>query len=695
MFFSMKKSFLSFLFSWAMIAVASGQSLPTLIPYLDGHKWGYADTNGNIIITPQWRHVNFFKDGRAHVYTKNSHCIIDTNGAYIIPPYRNWNGKFYTSVIGAYYNATGKNGKYGIIDSNNKELLPCQYDKTEHGNGFTSSGFFKWSEPQKKYVGKVCKNGKYGLVDTLNNILIPFKYDGINIDRYPFSSDKYYVVQVKGKMGVIDAHNRTIIKPKYENIWLDDKNPNQIKLFTKTTSMIADSNGKITLKIPGYAVEFPYDSLIRVSNSEGKQGLMNYKHELVIPCIYLGVWLQHDTIVVSQHFLDSTNHKVQYFKYYDRHTLQEISGWLIYQQFMRLPAPVREASIVLNNKLPHYTKLRIQGNNLNEYKKDNILWGALDVPKMPEYLMPVRGISMKDSTVFYAAVIDTNGNYVVGPQRTNNELRVVNAADSLITIQTKDRDSFQAVANFQLKPILPFQKYAIEAAFYYNDTFFAIAKYDHSRWVSWSHFEGGGSAEVHDYTYFLVAKDGKPAKGMEDYKLHWFTDSTGYRVDEDRYAANSKDGFNASFKGCFMAEDSIGKKGIVTIHGHVLLPALSFRYYQLNPKGPNVFLVDNQKPRQMVHSVLFDISMRNSKNERILWKDFPYLVDSNNNVLLDSLSVERIWNVSEQGHSPLYGVYLKTSIVYDSGHEDVFFYMNDQGKGYYRNLPGDKSEASK
>ena len=83
---SMKKILFFFLFACTFRIVAAAQSLPSLIPYLDGHEWGYADTNGHVVIKPQWRYAGFFKNGRADVYKEDSHCLIDMHGAYIIPP---------------------------------------------------------------------------------------------------------------------------------------------------------------------------------------------------------------------------------------------------------------------------------------------------------------------------------------------------------------------------------------------------------------------------------------------------------------------------------------------------------------------------------------------------------------------------------------------------------------------------------
>jgi hypothetical protein len=723
----MKQALLFFLAVFGWNLVAPGQPLPTLIPYLDGHKWGYADSNGRVVIKPQWRDAGLFQNGRASVSTEDSHGIIDTSGVYIIPPYRHWNGKNYKSLVGAYYNARGRNGKHGIIDSNNRELLPCLYDETESGNGFTQSGYFKWNEPQNTYAAKVCKNGKFGIVDTLNRTLIPFEYDGIEVNDYSFSSAKYYVVKQKEKMGLINAHNRVIIPVRYSNILLDKEDDNQIMLITEETTVLADTNGKIVHEVPGFALSFMRDSLLPVKDRTGKMGLMNYRHQLILPCEYLDVGITHDTVVLSNWMVDSNKKQAQHFKYYDIHARRDLSGWLTYQQYRGLPEEAVKSPEVLNKYLPHLIKMHVQGKDVFEHKIGDFLWSAIDYPKWPERLIPVRGIAKQDSTARYAAIIDTNGNYIVAPQLTNYELRVINAADSLIIIQDKensiqsltdrqnailgkgkpfprsvhesfiiqdkDKGSRYSIADFRFKTILPFQQSPVIGAFYYNDAFYAITKYDTPLEVYSRNFRGVGPHVVHNYTCVVEDAEGKPLKGLRRFKLLWFTDSNGYRSVANSYDEINDDGFKGPFKGCFMAEDSNGKRGFVTINGDVLIPSLSFEYYQISRKGPGVFLVDNKPPKRNDYDydrllVSEDDIVQNRKG---LYRGLPYLVDKSNKVLLDSLTVDYVVGATPPGAAPLYCITLKKKTDYP-GNQGPTFLMNDRGKGYFGNMPGNKEK---
>ena len=111
-----------------MVQTGIAQPLPALIPYNDGEKWGYADTNGKVKIAPGWEKVAFFKGHKAKVTIANNHfSLIDTSGAYIIPPSRHWNGDW-NGPENTALNSRDSNGLYGLIDTNNQVLIPFEWD---------------------------------------------------------------------------------------------------------------------------------------------------------------------------------------------------------------------------------------------------------------------------------------------------------------------------------------------------------------------------------------------------------------------------------------------------------------------------------------------------------------------------------------------------------------------------------------
>lgn len=56
-----------------------------LIPVRVGNKWGFADTNANIVIKPQFKNVSYFYEERAGVSFRKKWGYIDTTGNIVIP----------------------------------------------------------------------------------------------------------------------------------------------------------------------------------------------------------------------------------------------------------------------------------------------------------------------------------------------------------------------------------------------------------------------------------------------------------------------------------------------------------------------------------------------------------------------------------------------------------------------------------
>ncbi|MBL7711027.1 MAG: WG repeat-containing protein [Chitinophagaceae bacterium] len=690
---AMKKTICLLLFC-ACLSQAEGQTLPALVPYRQGKLWGYSDAAGNIRIRPQWRNVDFFHKGRAIVYTENTTCIIDTGGAYIIPPYRHWTGKFYPSLVGAYFNARGKNGQYGIIDSNNRELLPCLYDRTDFGNTFLmSGGYFSWDKRQGTYTATVVKNGKYGIIDTLSRVLIPFAYDGIEHSNYS-GSTPYYRVKKGERYGLLDARGRILIPPLYSNLWTDPNNENQFMVFRERSTAIADTTGRIVLEIPGYTLGFPGHGVVPVQDSMNRYGLMDYSGKVLIPCSYLGVWLQHDTLVVSRWNTDTAGRQVQEFRYHDVSTLDQRSGWISYAQHVHLPP--RESEPAVPRHLPNFIPMQLQGRTQKQYAKDSMIWSATGFPRQAAKLWPVQGIGPGDTLPHYAAILDTNGDYAAGPFHTDYSLNILSTTDSLLLLETETRSPLRAVTDFQLNPILPMQPYAVTDAFYRKGMFYAILRHEREYPAYWRSFEGGRSGVAIGYSYYLAGADGQSPKGMAGYKLLAYTDSNGCPKSTGYFEYLGRDeGFAGPFTGYFLAEDSLDRQGVVDLYGRVLVPAVSFRYKRMYAAGPDVFLVD---ARDAEEETLFTslLLKKTSKPETDLkgkeQRGYPYLVNRQNEVLLDSLSVDYAGLVQYQDYPDLYSVGLKSRPGEYQGY-GINFYISSKGKAYYSSIPADRQKV--
>jgi len=120
-------------------------------------KWGFIDTNFNIVIQPRFDEVKDFQNGYCAVKINGHWGFINTKGDFVIRP------KF--DDVGIEVNKFGvwvnKKSKWGFINFKGDEIIPWIYDRIN---------FF-----DEGYCG-VEKNGKWGYVDSTGKVVIPFKF---------------------------------------------------------------------------------------------------------------------------------------------------------------------------------------------------------------------------------------------------------------------------------------------------------------------------------------------------------------------------------------------------------------------------------------------------------------------------------------------------------------------------------------
>ena len=145
-----------------------------------------------------------------------------------------------------------KGGKWGFIDRNGNEIIPCKYYYTEgfsegmayveieleEGRQFayidktgiqryTSTDTIYGPREIKKYDFKsyshgmvgVWNNGKYGYIDKMGNVVIPFgKFDKYD-DVYYESKVDLFIVMKDWKYGIIDRNYNELVPLIYDDIY--------------------------------------------------------------------------------------------------------------------------------------------------------------------------------------------------------------------------------------------------------------------------------------------------------------------------------------------------------------------------------------------------------------------------------------------------------------------------------------------
>jgi hypothetical protein len=213
----------------------------------DGKSWRI-DRNGGRVIED----FTVIRDDEEYYIAKKGSGIglVDLSGAIILPfKYEDINcehlGNFFVK----------KNGKWGVVDEENHQLLPCKYDYIAYA----------WDNSDKNaenYI--VVQNDKFGKVTETGAEIFPCLYDGIT--RWVEYGPKGHYVMLGDKMGLIDYNGKTLIPVKYEKVSY---------LFETDWATIYD---------------------------KGKMGLYNIKNNsFLLPLAYDNIFVDHDWIGCDEH----------------------------------------------------------------------------------------------------------------------------------------------------------------------------------------------------------------------------------------------------------------------------------------------------------------------------------------------------------------------------------------------------------
>lgn len=288
------------------------------------NRWGAIDELNNVVIPfDQYTYAKEFNEyGYAAVKKYGSGCgVIDREGNVVVNFVYDW--AMYRYGLD-YFDARGplkvsKNGKFGVLDENGHEVIPCIYEGI-----YPIQGELKLLEVKNV-------DGQYGVLDYNNEIIIPFDYDlitffysafhvkknglfalfnteGVQLTDFKYrwidsksnnfalvaipSTDSYNYIGVlnciTGKEVLPCAFNNCIIDNDYIIV---SKHMNERSLYFG----IYDLNGKIVLPIEEYERIYSFSNgLACIENKDRKCGYVNQSGEIVIPFIYDSVYAFRD-----------------------------------------------------------------------------------------------------------------------------------------------------------------------------------------------------------------------------------------------------------------------------------------------------------------------------------------------------------------------------------------------------------------
>ena len=290
---------------WGLVSSTNGILLPCEYSSLEGNgiwrtcksgKYGYVQLNGTSSITTLIPCIyeslgKYSADSYIRATLKGKKGMIDSQNKIIIP-------FKYSKVGNPCHTSNGysiiwveKDGKLGIYNDDGKELQPCDIDKAYILTENNSIELSYTDCPSTDYI-YIVRNGLTGLISgSTFETIIPCMYEYLS----PIKTSKAFY-KANGKWGIIDTSNKTIQLAIYDNVEIDGSTLSEQKMPSMAfqSNMYVRNNGKVgMLKANGEDfIPVKYDSLgmysdnMLVAKVGDKYGFLNEYGKETVPFIY-------------------------------------------------------------------------------------------------------------------------------------------------------------------------------------------------------------------------------------------------------------------------------------------------------------------------------------------------------------------------------------------------------------------------
>ena len=259
-------------------------------------KYGYVRLNTTSNVTTLIPCIyeslgDYSTDSHIHATLKGKKGMIDGQNKIIIP-------FEYSKVGNPCHTSNGnsiiwveKDGMLGIYNDDGKELQPCDIDKAYILTEYNSIELSYTDCPSTDYI-YIVRNGLTGLISgSTFETIIPCMYEHLS----PIKSNKAFY-KVNGKWGIIDTSNKTIQLAIYDNVEIDGSTLSEQKMPSMAfqSNMYVRNNGKVgMLKANGEDfIPVKYDSLgmysdnMLVAKVGDKYGFLNEEGKESVPFVY-------------------------------------------------------------------------------------------------------------------------------------------------------------------------------------------------------------------------------------------------------------------------------------------------------------------------------------------------------------------------------------------------------------------------
>ncbi len=193
-----------------------------------GDKWGYINTKGKMVITPQFDFAHDFYEGLAGVKIGDKWGYIDKAGKMVIAPESGFGLAFSEGRARVYVDK-----KWGFIDKTGKMVIAPQYDQAfDFAGGLAFVANEKW---------------KWGYIDPAGTMVIPQQFE--DEDRYSSRfSEQLAAVGLDDKWGYIDKTGKFVIAAQFYSALPFSEHLARVKGDNKWGYI--DHSGKMVISLP-------------------------------------------------------------------------------------------------------------------------------------------------------------------------------------------------------------------------------------------------------------------------------------------------------------------------------------------------------------------------------------------------------------------------------------------------------------
>ena len=298
-------------------------------PVYTEEKWGVIDTNGDIVIKPIYEEMIIVPNSQKAVFI----CSYDVNMN---------NGTFKTKVLNekgdeiftSYDEVTmfdnhdksnniwyeknilrvKKDGKYGVINFDGKEIVKCEYDEIKTVTGLTN-------ELQVK------KDDKYGVINGLGTTVLTPDY--ISVKPISTKQENGYIIENEDGYGIAISSKKVLISPQYKEI----KNITGNDMY-----IVKDGSWKVIDKTNATILNSGFDEVIEINGNnfiikkDEKYGVISKDGTELIPVEYENVKYAFDNYYIVKKdgkygLVDSSNN-IQLNSTYQIITYRSDAGFL-------------------------------------------------------------------------------------------------------------------------------------------------------------------------------------------------------------------------------------------------------------------------------------------------------------------------------------------------------------------------------